>query len=85
MDVVAKDAAGKQPVEQVGLHGRGLAVLPGIDRGHAGGGPPGGDRLWRLGHARHARHARLAASEQERQLQFVLRRLGAVVGDDAID
>ena len=79
MDVVAKDAAGKQPVEQVGLHGRGLALLPGIDRGHADGGPPRGDRLWRLSHARHA------ASEQERQLQFVLRRLGAVVGDDAID
>ena len=79
MDVVAQDAIGKQPVEQVGLHGRGLAMLPGIDRGHAGDSPPGGDRLWRLGHARHA------ASEQERQLQFVLRRLGAVVGDDAID
>ena len=79
MDVVAKDAAGKQPVEQVGLHGRGLALLPGIDRGHADGSPPGGDRLWRLG------HAGLAASEQERQLQFVLRRLGAVMGDDAID
>ena len=79
MDVVAKDAIGKQPVEQVGLHGRGLSLLPGIDRGHADGGPPSGDRLWRLG------HARLAASEQERQLQFVLRRLGAVVGDDAID
>ena len=82
MDVVAEDAIGKQPVEQVGLHGRGLALLPGIDRGHADGGPPGGDRLWRLGHAN---CSSLAASEQERQLQFVLRRLGAVMGDDAID